>query len=106
MKIEKIKDNAYKVTLASGEVIILDWNELCSIANFVALEEAKEELEEFFETVDDYKGVNLEEMRLDPEFMENVAYDLLGVRTNNETTDDVYDALNSTLVKEGAYDAR
>lgn len=125
MKIEKIKDDAYKVTLASGEVIILDWNELCSIANFVDVEDAKEELNEFFKDADNYRGfaslnrlgVNLEDKVQDPEFVESVAYDLLSVRTNNETSDDIYDAINSALereasealevlAKEGIYDAR
>ena len=102
MKIEKIKDDHYKVTLESGEVVVLDWGELCGISHFVDVETAKEEVEEFLEYRDDYNGVNLEEKRSNPEFIESLAYDLISVRTNNETEDDVYDALVSTLSREGS----
>ena len=101
MKIEKIKDDHYKVTLASGEVLILSWNELCTIANFVDVETAKEEVTEFLECRSD----DFEEELADPEFIEDVAYNLISVRTNNETEDDVYDAIATSKERGCEYES-
>ena len=96
MEIKKNKEDHYKVELASGEVLILSWNELCSIANFVDVETAKEEVVDFLEG----REGDFEEELANPNFIEDVAYNLISVRTNNETEDDVYDAIGSVLSKE------
>lgn len=91
--VKKLRNQNYKVTLASGEVIILEWGELCEIAHFVHLEEASEEVSNSLDCWGEYDGINLTEKRLDPKFVEDVAHALIQVRLNNETTDDVFDAL-------------
>jgi hypothetical protein len=101
MNIEKIKEDHYKVTFTSGEVLILSWNELCSIANFVDVETAKEEVTDFLES----REGDFEEELANPNFIEDVAYNLISVRTNNETEDDVYDAISSTTTKGGTYES-
>ena len=99
--IKRINDEVFVVGTDKGK-INMSWGDLCDISRFVTEVETFEEVEDYIGGFGDEEfekrfGVSPDRIWNDAEIRSQIADGVIQIRINNETTDEVYEALEVVL---------
>ncbi len=93
MKIKKNDDGSVRITQDSGLQTTYSMSEIYEIASFVALEDTKDEVETYLTGLEECRGVTITERYLCDDIIETIAKTVHQDRINDESGDQIYDAV-------------